>query len=101
MVRLQLWDTAGQERFKSLIPSYLKDAHLALVIFDLSSNLFPYSDLPSAESIAKWVDFVREAGKKDIKIYVIGNKCDLDNEIVVDARRLAQNITEKQAEYYR
>lgn len=37
MIRLQLWDTAGQERFKSLIPSYLKDAHLALVIFDLTS----------------------------------------------------------------
>lgn len=39
MVRLQLWDTAGQERFKSLIPSYLKDAHLAIVVFDLTSNL--------------------------------------------------------------
>lgn len=38
MVRLQLWDTAGQERFKSLIPSYLKDAHLAIVVFDLTST---------------------------------------------------------------
>ena len=40
MIRLQLWDTAGQERFKSLIPSYLKDAHMALVVFDLSSNIY-------------------------------------------------------------
>lgn len=38
MVRLQLWDTAGQERFKSLIPSYLKDAHLSIVVFDLTST---------------------------------------------------------------
>lgn len=38
MVRLQLWDTAGQQRFKSLIPSYLKDAHLAIVVFDLTSK---------------------------------------------------------------
>ena len=38
IIRLQLWDTAGQERFKSLIPSYLKDAHLALVVFDLAST---------------------------------------------------------------
>ena len=40
MIRLQLWDTAGQERFKSLIPSDLKDANLALVVFDLSGILF-------------------------------------------------------------
>lgn len=44
MVRLQLWDTAGQERFKSLIPSYLKDAHLAIVVFDLTSNNKAYLD---------------------------------------------------------
>jgi Ras-related protein Rab-6A len=37
--RLQLWDTAGQERFRSLIPTYLKDAICAIFVFDLSSNL--------------------------------------------------------------
>jgi Ras-related protein Rab-6A len=36
--RLQLWDTAGQERFRSLIPSYLKDAHCALIVFDVTSK---------------------------------------------------------------
>jgi Ras-related protein Rab-6A len=38
--RLQLWDTAGQERYRSLIPSYLKDAVCAIFVFDLSSNYF-------------------------------------------------------------
>lgn len=38
VLRLQLWDTAGQERFRSLIPSYLKDAFVAFVVFDLTSN---------------------------------------------------------------
>jgi Ras-related protein Rab-6A len=36
-VRLQLWDTAGQERFRSLIPSYLKDCNLAIVVYDVTS----------------------------------------------------------------
>ena len=36
--RLQLWDTAGQERFRSLIPSYLKDAICAIFVFDFSST---------------------------------------------------------------
>ena len=38
ILRLQLWDTAGQERFRSLIPSYLKDAYVAFIVFDLTSN---------------------------------------------------------------
>ncbi|KRX87889.1 Ras-related protein Rab-6B [Trichinella pseudospiralis] len=31
-VRLQLWDTAGQERFRSLIPSYIRDSTVAVVM---------------------------------------------------------------------
>lgn len=50
---------------------------MALVVFDLSSNLFLKIGPSSAESISKWIDFIREAGRKDIKIYVIGNKSDL------------------------
>ena len=38
IVILNLWDTAGQERFKSLIPSYIKDAAVAIVIYDITSR---------------------------------------------------------------
>ena len=37
--RLQLWDTAGQERFRSLIPSYLKDANCAIFVYDITKPL--------------------------------------------------------------
>ena len=37
-VRLQLWDTAGQERFRSLIPSYIRDSSVAIVVFDITSK---------------------------------------------------------------
>jgi Ras-related protein Rab-6A len=40
-VRLQLWDTAGQERFRSLIPSYIRDSSVAVVVYDISSMDFP------------------------------------------------------------
>lgn len=42
-VRLQLWDTAGQERFRSLIPSYIRDSSVAVVVYDISSMEFPVS----------------------------------------------------------
>lgn len=40
-VRLQLWDTAGQERFRSLIPSYIRDSTVAVVVYDITSECPP------------------------------------------------------------
>ena len=39
-VRLQLWDTAGQERFRTLIPSYIRDASVAAIVFDVTSKFY-------------------------------------------------------------
>lgn len=41
-VRLQLWDTAGQERFRSLIPSYIRDSTVAVVVYDITSKFQNY-----------------------------------------------------------
>ena len=37
-IRMQIWDTAGQERFRSLIPSYIRDASAAVVVYDITSE---------------------------------------------------------------
>lgn len=37
-VRLFLYDTAGQEKFKSLIPMYIRDANVILIVYDINSN---------------------------------------------------------------
>lgn len=49
-VRLQLWDTAGQERFRSLIPSYIRDSTIAVVVYDITSE----SGLHSNSSAGSW-----------------------------------------------
>lgn len=46
-VRLQLWDTAGQERFRSLIPSYIRDSSVAVVVYDITSKLLLLQRPPS------------------------------------------------------
>ena len=35
-VKAQIWDTAGQEKFKSLVPNYIRDAHCAVFVYDIS-----------------------------------------------------------------
>lgn len=37
-MRLQLWDTAGQERFRSLIPSYIRDSSVAVIVYDITNR---------------------------------------------------------------
>lgn len=31
-------DTAGQERFRSLIPSYIRDSSVAVIVYDVTST---------------------------------------------------------------
>jgi Ras-related protein Rab-6A len=39
-VRLLLFDTAGQEKFRSLIPMYIRDANIIILVYDLTSKIF-------------------------------------------------------------
>ncbi|AGO11938.1 AaceriAGR257Cp [[Ashbya] aceris (nom. inval.)] len=73
-IRLQLWDTAGQERFRSLIPSYIRDSHVAIVVYDITNK-------KSFEYIDKWVEDVRnERGEENLILCIVGNKSDLVEE---------------------
>ena len=45
-IRLQLWDTAGQERFRSLIPSYIRDSSVAVIVYDITSTFIDYKEFP-------------------------------------------------------
>lgn len=38
-ILFQIWDTAGQERFRSLVPMYLRDADIALLVYDITSKV--------------------------------------------------------------
>jgi Ras-related protein Rab-6A len=88
-VRLQLWDTAGQERFRSLIPSYIRDSSVAVVVYDISSAFYgaleytvtnQYADAKSFQNTRKWVDDVRGERGNDVIIVLVGNKTDLNDK---------------------
>lgn len=72
-MRLQLWDTAGQERFRSLIPSYIRDSSVAVVVYDITNK-------KTFENTRKWVDDVRGERGNDVIIVLVGNKTDLNDK---------------------
>ncbi|ONM23814.1 Ras-related protein RABH1b [Zea mays] len=82
-VRLQLWDTAGQERFRSLIPSYIRDSSVAVIVFDVASR-------QSFLNTSKWIEEVRTERGSDVIIVLVGNKTDLvDKRLVALFRKIA------------
>src|SRR3954451_17097193 len=64
-VRLQLWDTAGQESFRSLIPSYIRDSSVAVVVYDISS-------MKTFQQTKQWIDDVRGERGNDVIVVLVG-----------------------------
>jgi len=87
-VRLQLWDTAGQERFRSLIPSYIRDSTVAVVVYDITNA-------NSFHQTSKWIDDVRTERGSDVIIMLVGNKTDLTDKrqvLAEDGERKAKEL---------
>jgi len=85
-IRLVMWDTAGQERFKSLIPSYLKNANCVILTYDIT-------DKSSFTSLNKWLSDVRDNVVEGTFIILCGNKIDLNDKRAVpkeDGEKFAQ-----------
>lgn len=71
-IRLQVWDTSGQKRFKNSVPSYIRDCHVAIIAFQVTSR-------EQFDSIEKWVKEVSEIrGQDEVWIYVVATSCDKD-----------------------
>lgn len=75
-IRLQMWDTAGQERFRTLVPSYIRDSNVAVVVYDITNR-------KSFDDAQRWIDDVQAERQGQAMIVLVGNKYDLADERVV------------------
>jgi len=87
-VRLQLWDTAGQERFRSLIPSYIRDASGVMVVYDVTKRA-------SFTNTSQWITHVREQQGEAGTLVLVGNKIDLASDRQVSTEE-GQKLAEEQ-----
>lgn len=65
-----MWDTAGQERYRSLIPTYLKNAQFSVFVYDVTRQT-------SLENVRMWHKMFKE--HQDAPGIIVGNKVDLTN----------------------
>ncbi|NXE98660.1 RAB17 protein, partial [Menura novaehollandiae] len=73
-VKLEIWDTAGQEKYQSVCHLYYRDAHAALLVYDIANR--------QTLSRAKlWLeDLEKKFLPDEIVIALVGNKTDLAAE---------------------
>jgi small GTP-binding protein len=86
-IKLQIWDTCGQEVYRSLISSFYNNSSLAIIVYSIDSK-------ESFNNLEFWLNELRVKANPDINIFVIGNKCDLEDkrQITKDmAREFCEN----------
>ena len=73
IVKLQIWDTCGQEIYHSLVSNFYRNSSFAFIVYAIN-------DKTTFENIDNWLREIKYKSNPDTKIFLIGNKCDLDNE---------------------
>jgi small GTP-binding protein len=76
IIKAIIWDTSGLERFRGITTSYIRDADVAILVYDIN-------DYESIESIDNWAKLVKKSSPKT-EIIIVGNKVDLKRNVKYD-----------------
>ena len=88
ITKIHIWDTAGQERFRSLALNYLNSSHGFIFMYDIT-------DVDSFNNVVNWINLALEKNVKTIANFLVGNKCDNEENRKVtkeEAENLAKEI---------
>merc|ERR1711976_1045544 len=91
-VTLQMWDTAGQERFRTIGPHFYRNAHAAILVFDIT-------DGDTFKNVKRWLRDTQQSAE-GIYCILVGNKCDDTNRRMVVKREAEDWAEEEKIEYY-
>lgn len=73
VINFMIWDTAGQERYRSLAPVYMRGAHIAFIVYDVTNQ-------ESFNNVAIWLEVLQHHGDM-VKTVLVANKCDLESTV--------------------
>jgi Ras-related protein Rab-2A len=76
IIKLQIWDTCGQEVYKSLISNFYRNCSLALIVYAINNR-------NSYEHAESWLNDLKNQSNPNVRVFLIGNKCDLEKERLV------------------
>ena len=87
ITKIHIWDTAGQERFRSLALNYLNNSHGFIFMYDIT-------DADSFNNVVNWINLALEKNVKTIANFLVGNKCDNEENRKV-TKEEAENLAKE------
>jgi small GTP-binding protein len=93
-VTMQVLDTAGQEMYRALVPHYLREAHAAILVFDITGE-------ESFKNLSYWYALLDDRLPPTVPVFVVGNKVDLSDRAVVTAAAAAQFAEARKSRFFR
>ena len=85
--RLEIWDTSGQERFRSLVPSYLRDSQIIILVFSVENQ-------KSFDEVKVFLNMAREERSAQATYLLLGNKTDCPDRVITQEE--AQDYAEQE-----
>ena len=92
-IKLQIWDTCGQEVYRSLISSFYRNSSLAVIVYAID-------DINTFNNLESWLNEIKAQANPDIKIFLIGNKQDLESKRQVDKQKAEQFKKEQNLNFF-
>ena len=93
VIKLQIWDTCGQEVYKSLISNFYRNSSLALILYAINNR----DSFLHAET---WLNDLKNQSNPNVRVFLVGNKSDLENERVVTKEEAEKFKTEKKLDKF-
>ena len=83
IIKLQIWDTCGQEIYRSLITNFYRNSSLAVMVYAIDNE-------QSFNNTESWLKELKDQSNPDIRIFLVGNKSDLEESRQVRTERAEQ-----------
>ena len=73
VIKMQIWDTCGQEIYRSLISNFYRNSSLAVILYSIDNR-------ESFEHAENWLNDLKSQANPEVRIFLVGNKCDLEEQ---------------------
>ena len=93
-LNLEIWDTVGQEQYRTVNKIFIKNAQIALIVYDITNR-------KSFENLNNWYNLIFEINKdSNVIVGVTANKTDLYENQVVDSEEGKNFADEKKISFF-
>ena len=93
-LNLEIWDTVGQEEYRAVNKIFIKNAQIALIVYDITNR-------KSFENLNNWYNLIFEINKdSNVIVGVTANKTDLYENQVVDSEEGKNFADEKKISFF-